>query len=620
MPGIIHVLPDSIANQIAAGEVIQRPASAVKELLENAVDAGANNIKVIVKDAGKGLIQVIDNGNGMTEEDAVLCFERHATSKIKKAKDIFGIGTMGFRGEALASIAAIARVSLKTKIENEDLGSEVEIEGSDLKKQEQVQCAKGTSVAIKNLFYNVPARRNFLKSNPVELRHIMDEFQRVAIAHPHIAFSFFNNDTETFHLKEGSLRQRIVGIFGKNYNQRLVPLEEEASLVKLQGFIGKPEFAKKTRGEQFFFVNNRFIKNGYLHHAVQQAFHDMIPRECHPTYYISLEMDPASIDVNIHPTKTEIKFENDRAIYAILLAAVKQSLGKYNIAPMLDFNQELGFEVPPHRTGTEITPPEISIDPEYNPFKTGGSQREQRNKGNWEELYIPGSAKMGKAQELDTSTLMNSSETGGENKVVQSGLELDTPTSEMGKSSPFQLQNAMIVAQIKSGLVIMHQQYSSERILYEKYLSTLNNSTHLTQQQLHAQTVELSPTDFQVYKEIENEIKALGFNVRDFGKSSLVVEGIPADVSVENASGLLEDILEQYKNNVQDIKMDCRDNLARSLARNAAVKIGIKLDSLEMTNLIDQLFACEMPYFSPYGNPTLTTLTLEELMNKFIKR
>jgi len=618
MPGIIHVLPDSIANQIAAGEVIQRPASAVKELLENAVDAEATSIKVVIKDAGKGLVQVIDNGNGMSQEDAALCFERHATSKIKKAKDIFGIGTMGFRGEALASIAAISMVTLKTRQDQEQLGTEVEIEGSEIKKQEQVQCSKGTSVSIKNLFYNVPARRNFLKSNPVELRHIIDEFQRVAIAHPHIAFSFFNNDTETFHLKEGSLRQRIVGIFGKNYNQRLVPLEEEASLVSLKGFIGKPEFAKKTRGEQFFFVNNRFIKNGYLHHAIQQAFQDMIPKECHPTYYIGLEMDPSTIDVNIHPTKTEIKFENDRAIYAILLAAVKKSLGKYNIAPMLDFNQELGFDVPPPK-GSDISPPEISIDPEYNPFNTESAQREARNKGNWEELYIPGSTKLKQEEQL-TSTLMNSIEQGEENQLVQSGLELGSESSSNGKSSPFQLQNSLIVAQIKSGLVIMHQQYSSERILYEKYLGSLNTSTHLTQQQLHAQTIELSPNDFQIYKEIEGEIKSLGFNVRDFGKNSLVVEGVPADVSVENANGLLEGILEQYKNNVQEIKMDARDNLARSLARNAAIKIGVSLDPLEMSNMIDQLFACKMPYFSPYGNPTLTMLTLEELMNKFIKR
>jgi DNA mismatch repair protein MutL len=414
------------------------------------------------------------------------------------------------------------------------------------------------------------------------------------------------------------LRQRIVGVFGKNYNQRLVPLEEEASLVKLKGFIGKPEFAKKTRGEQFFFVNNRFIKNGYLHHAVQQAFQDLIPKECQPSYYISLEMDASTIDVNIHPTKTEIKFENDRAIYAILLAAVKQSLGKYNISPMLDFTQEHSFEVPPLGAGINLKPPEVNVDPEYNPFNTPGSEREQRNKGNWEELFIPGSSRTEKSRELDTGTIVeHEDQQEEESQVVQSGLELEPSSTKQDKSSPFQLRNTFVVAQIKSGLLIMHQQHSSERIKYEIFMNALKNAEVSTQQKLFTQTIDLTPADFLVYKEIENEIKALGFNIRDFGKNSLIIEGIPAEAPLENADRLLENILEQYKDNAQEIKMEHKDNLARSLARNTAVKAGVKLEKIEMTNMIDQLFACEMPYYSPYGHPTVTTLTIDELMNKF---
>ncbi|HEY4798818.1 MAG TPA: DNA mismatch repair endonuclease MutL, partial [Bacteroidia bacterium] len=381
MPDIIQLLPDSVANQIAAGEVIQRPASAVKELLENSIDAKSTDIKLIVKDAGRTLIQVIDNGIGMSETDARMCFERHATSKIKSADDLFQIKTMGFRGEAMASIAGVAQVELKTKRAEDQLGTQIEIEGSELKSQTQCACPKGTVISIKNLFFNVPARRNFLKSDAVEIRHIMEEFQRIAIAHPEIAFSLHHNTAELFHLEKGTLRQRLVGIFGESYNQKLVPVQEDTTIVKVTGFIGKPEFARKTRGEQFFFVNNRFIKSPYLHHAVQNSYEQLLPKDAFPSYFINMEVDPKSIDVNIHPTKTEIKFEDERSVYTIIRAAVKQSLGKYNIAPSLDFEQEVSIELPKKKSLEEVlaNPPTIRINKEYNPFREEEKKEDRRS-------------------------------------------------------------------------------------------------------------------------------------------------------------------------------------------------------------------------------------------------
>ena len=370
MPDIIQLLPDAVANQIAAGEVIQRPASAVKELLENAIDAGSDTISLVIKDAGKALIQVNDNGFGMSETDARLSFERHATSKIKSADDLFNINTKGFRGEALASIAAIAQVELKTKIVGTDLGTQIIIEGSEVKEQEVCNCSKGTSFSIKNLFYNVPARRNFLKSNPVEIKHIIEEFQRVAMVHADIAFSMYNNGNEVFNLKKGSFRQRIVGIFGEKYNQKLVPVTENTDIVSIEGFVSKPEFAKKTRGEQYFFVNDRFIKNPYLNHAVNNAFDQLLSKDQFPSYFLKLTIDPSKIDINIHPTKTEIKFEDERAIYAIIRTAVKQALGKFNIAPTLDFEQESSFNVPLMKSSDSVKAPSIKVNKDYNPFET----------------------------------------------------------------------------------------------------------------------------------------------------------------------------------------------------------------------------------------------------------
>jgi len=508
----------------------------------------------------------------------------------------------------MASVAAIAQIELQAKQIGEELGTKIHIEGSDVKSQEVCNCPDGTSIAVKNLFYNVPARRNFLKSNPVETRHIIDEFQRIAIAQPQIALSLHHDNNEMLHLDTGTLRQRIVGIFGANYNQRLVPVEEETSILKLTGFVGKPEFAKKTRGEQFFFVNKRFIKNAYLHHAVQNAFKEMLPKESYPSYFLFLDMDPKTIDINIHPTKTEIKFENDRAIYAILHSAVKQALGKYNIAPALDFEQETSFNTPSYKTGTEIKAPAIKVNPEYNPFKTETlSPRDKSNKANWEELY----------REPEGEATQHVILTEGDKDT----FEVNPHTKDFGggvnKSTIFQLHNRYIVTSTQSGLMIIDQQNAHERILYERFTEALEKNKGISQQELFPQTIEFSPGDFQLVKELEDEIRTLGFDIREFGKNNYVIHGAPSDAPEGNTKALLESMVEQYKQNASELKLEKRDNLARSLAKNTAIKAGKTLGGPEMNSLIDELFACKMPYYAPNGSPTITTLTLEELEKKF---
>lgn len=613
MTDIVHVLSDQVANQIAAGEVIQRPASAIKELVENAVDAGATSVKVIIKDAGKTLLQVIDNGCGMSKSDARMCLERHATSKIYKTEDLFNIRTMGFRGEALASIAAIAHVEIKTKRQEDDLGTQVNIEGGEIVGDQACGCNDGTSISVKNLFFNVPARRNFLKSDPVETKHIIDEFQRVALAYPNIAFSLFNNENEVFHLMKSSFRQRVVGVFGRKYNQKLVPVEESAQVVGISGFVGKPEFAKKTRGEQFFFVNKRFIKNGYLHHAIQNAFQDLISRENIPSYFIFLELDPQGIDINIHPTKTEVKFENDRAIYAILLAAVKKALGEHNIAPLLDFERETAFDVPPLGKGESVEIPEVRIDPSYNPFDqssggTGNGMNSKPSTENWEELYRPAAEDKRESENLESDL-----------NQTQFELEADLDEQANPPSKPIQIHRRYIISQIKSGLIVIDQQNASERLHYERYLNALKNSKVSVQKSLFSKTVELSPGDFGLVMEMKDEFDALGFEIREFGKSTVIIEGVPADSTDKDAEALLERMLELYKNNISDLKIEKHDNLARSLAKSLCIKPGRILSVEEMTAMIDELFACSMPYYTPNGNPTITTLTIDELNTKFGK-
>ena len=617
MSDIIQLLPDSVANQIAAGEVVQRPASALKELIENAIDSGADKVQILIKDAGKSLIQVIDNGCGMSMTDARMCFERHATSKIRKAEDLFAIRTMGFRGEAMASIAAIAQVELKTRRHEDELGTCIRIEGSEIISQEPVSTMPGTSISVKNLFYNTPARRNFLKGNPVEIRHINDEFQRVALANPEIFFTLHHDGNEVFHLPKGSLKQRIIHLFGNAYNQKLVPVEETTSIIELKGYIGKPEFAKKTRGEQFFFVNNRFIKDPYLNHAVLNAFEEVLSADSYPLYVLFIDIDPAKIDINVHPTKTEIKYQDEKAIYAIIRSAVKRSLGRYNISPTLDFNQETGFsQMISHKAPEDIVPPAISFNPDFNPFSNERKEREIPFLRNSQEERKSISKNWGSLYEII------------EPEAHQSGLELDSNRQVeienkdlkiVGKQI-FQLHNRFIISQIKSGFMLIDQQAAHERILFERFLQHLESRQGASQQSLFPQTITLNSVDFELVKELLTDIQSLGFQIREFGKNTLIIEGVPADIGTNiNELEVLEHLLEGFKNNQSALKLNKRESLARALARNTAIKAGQHLSSEEMNALIDELFACEMPNISLSGKPVISTFTLEELLQRFEK-
>ena len=617
MSDIIHLLPDAVANQIAAGEVVQRPASAVKELLENAVDAGATAIQLIIKDSGKSLIQIIDNGCGMSETDARMSFERHATSKIRSADDLFAIRTMGFRGEALASIAAIAHVETKTRRHEDDLGTSILIEGAEVKQQEAVSCQAVTSISVKNLFFNVPARRNFLKSNAVEARHIIEEFERVALSHPEIAMSLHQNGLEVFQLQKSNLRQRIVSVFGSQYNQRLVPVQEETTLLNIIGFVGKPEFAKRTRGEQFLFVNKRFIKDGYLHHAIQNAFEELLPRECYASYWLYLDMDPKQIDVNIHPTKTEIKFEDERAVYAIVRSAVKRSLGQYSVSPALDFEQEKAFDIPYSMHNAPVNAPTIKVNPEYNPFNSETKQKQSRyifspNKisaSGWEKMY-----EGLKALNPEEKDLI-------QEERVASPLQ-QSWQHEFRKEDDrfiFQLNNAYIIMQVESGLMIIDQQAASERILYERYSKQIKQQQGPSQQELFPQTLEFTAADYTIIHEMQHDIRSLGFDLREFGKNTFVLHGTPVDIETGKERQMIEALLEQFKNFQSNLKLDRSESLARAMAKNVSVRKGKVLYQKEMKNIVDDLFACEKPYLSIEGKSTLTLIGEKELDDRFGK-
>lgn len=624
MSDIIQLLPDNVANQIAAGEVVQRPAAAIKELIENAIDAGADKIQLIIKDAGKSLIQVIDNGCGMSVTDARLCFERHATSKIRKAEDLFAIRTMGFRGEAMASIAAIAHVTLKTRRFEDELGTVVEIEGSKIINQAPEAVAAGTNISIKNLFFNIPARRNFLKSNSVEMRHIIEEFQRIALANPEIFLTLHSDGNEMFHLPAETLKQRIVHLFGNTYNQRLVPVEEDTSIIKVNGFVGKPQFAKKTRGEQFFFVNKRFIRDHYLNHAVMNAFEEILPAETFPLYVLFIDIDPSKIDINVHPTKTEIKYEDEKAIYAIIRSAVKRSLGRYNIAPSLDFEQETGFSnmITP-KPLDEIIVPTVSFNPDFNPFEPdqvtkttfsrsdnymAGFERKSAIPQNWDTLY--------QITEQDVSMQLPLEHEQQERSIHQ----LSRVPSQVTTKQFFQIHNRFIVSQIHSGVMLIDQQAAHERILFEQFKSQLDQHKGLSQQSLFPQSIDLNPSDNELMQDLLEDIQSLGFQIRSFGKNSYIIDGIPADLGTGiDERKIIEQILEDYKNNLSDFKIEKRENLAKSLARNAAIKPGTFLDNNAISELIDQLFACESPNISIFGKPIVITITLQELLEKFSK-
>ena len=575
---IIQLLPDHVANQIAAGEVIQRPASAVKELLENALDAGANEIKLYIKDAGKTLIQIIDNGCGMSKEDAKICFERHATSKIKNANDLFNIKSMGFRGEALASIAAISHVELNSKLIRDELGTLLIIKGSEIKENSECPSTNGTSIKVKNLFYNVPARRNFLKSDQVELRHITEEFYRFSLANPKVKMQFFNNNNELYHLPQSNFRQRIVNVFGNKRNESLVPIKEETSLVKLNGFIGKPESAKRTRGEQYFFVNNRFIKNNYLNHAVKKAFEEVIPQNYFPSYFINLSIDTNLIDINIHPTKTEIKFEDEKSIYAIIRATVKKSLGSYNIAPSIDFSQEQAFDIDISlRKHKNIKEPAIKVDSNYNPFNN-----KKNNKYDNREY-------------------------------LQENLIQEFTEKKIEKT--FQIGNCYIVYPNDNGLLLIHQRRAHKRILFEYYKNAFKNEKSKSQTLLFPKSIKLNTKDIKIVSIIETELNKIGFLFK-IEKNELVFDGIPSECQEINLQPLIENIIEQNKNS-DGIKLDVKNNLAKSLAKSLAISNQKKLNNDEQRMIKEELLKCESPSVCPSKKRTMINLRTSDLEKYF---
>ena len=603
MANSIHLLPDHIANQIAAGEVIQRPASAVKELLENAVDAGATEIKLIINDAGKALIQVIDNGRGMNPIDAQNAFARHATSKISSIEDLFQIRTMGFRGEALASIAAVAQVSLKTRQAEEELGTSVEIENSQVSETSPVACAVGTSISMKNLFFNVPARRNFLKSNSAELKHIIEEFTRVALAFPEIYFSLTNNGQDVFHWEAGSFKQRAIHVLGNSYQTKLVAVGEKTDYLTISGFVGKPETAKKTRSDQYFFVNRRFIKSAYLHHAIANAFDGLIPKESFPSYILYIDVDPAQVDINVHPTKQEIKFEDDKIIYAFVQAAVKHALAQFSIAPSLDFSLDADIQQLDaiQKPLTEAQRNSTASSSLY----AGFTQKNQAH-------FIPRVSEAEKKEwksffsELPTSN-QNETEQGNESYIVKSssmGLYKDiAPVMVQEDATLLQINNTYILAPVAAGFILVHQQLAHERVLYEKYQKA-SVQAHATQKSLFPVVLELSVPDAILLEDMIEDLAIIGYEIEPFGQNSFIIQGIPADVISGNEKNAIELLLEQFKHFSGDIKYSKREKLIRCMARQSAIKAGQSLSQKEMHSLIESLFNCEAPNISASGAPT----------------
>jgi DNA mismatch repair protein MutL len=619
---IIHLLPDSIANQIAAGEVVQRPASVVKELLENAIDAKATHIQVILKEAGRTLIQIIDNGSGMSETDARMCFERHATSKIRQSEDLFRIRTMGFRGEALASIAAVAQVELRTRQESDELGSLIRIDGSEIKTQEAVATLKGTNLSVKNLFFNVPARRNFLKSNSVEMRHVLDEFQRVALSHPEVSLTLHHNDTEVFNLQTGKLVRRIIDIYGKSYREQLAYCQEDTSYINVKGYIGKPEFARKTRGEQFFFVNDRYIKHSYLHHAVISAFDGTIPEGSHPFYVLFLEIDPSHIDINIHPTKTEIKFDDEKSVYAIVMAAVKKAVGVYNLSQSIDFDDNINFLNPPsadHNLIPRTVTPDWAAQPRKN--ENGPSKT---NLTNWSKLFEGLQNSEDRSRELAafevSPTTVSRPAYQEQAKTVASKINRmasEVISAPESNAVLIQLHNRYILSQVKDGIMLIDQKAAYERILYERYRKMLINRSGACQQLLFPKRIRLTHSDMQLVHETKKEIHSLGFEFDEFGSNELIIRGIPADLPEESEQDLFEELVEQLKQSYSDLKLNKPESLSRSLARRFSVRYAVKLSYVEIHTLIDQLFASSDPNRTPGGEAIIVLLTMDKLTSIF---
>ncbi len=613
MPDLIKLLPDSVANQIAAGEVIQRPASVVKELVENAMDSGAGEIIIHVKDAGKTMIQVTDNGCGMSPTDARMAFERHATSKIRSAGDLFAIRTLGFRGEALASVSAIAEIEMRTRRTDDETGTFLHISATRVIAQEPAGCGNGTTIQVKNLFFNVPARRKFLKSDAYELRNIITEVHRVAIPNPGISFQLYHNNSLLHDLPAGNLRKRITDIFGKTINQSLIPVESDTSLVSLSGYTGLPRFARKTMGEQFFFVNRRYMRHPWFHKAVMQAYEKLLPADAFPAYFIFLDVDPATIDINVHPTKTEIKFENEVAVWQIINAAVRESLGKNSIVPSIDFDQEGNIDIPlPPRPGTPVHFPAYPADTGYNPFNEGTpydadasrvARRENSNLRSWESIY----AGMEQGREKFDK---------GEPEGRQTFAFTDT-TPLMAGRRIMQLKQKYLILPVKSGLMVIDQRRAQERILYERFLDVLKTEQVASQQILFPVTFEISLADTGLLREILPDLQALGFDIREFGKTSFIINGVPGILEANAPIQIVEKLLEDFKNSPVDARGRVQEQVALSLARASAMNYGEELLPPQMDQMVDQLFACASPNYTPDGKTVVTIIPMEEVEKLF---
>ena len=599
MSDIIKLLPDHVANQIAAGEVVQRPSSVVKELLENSIDSGANKISLLIKEAGRTLIQVVDNGSGMSQKDAVICFERHSTSKITNAADLFNLSTKGFRGEALASIAAISHTELITKDEASDIGTFIRIEGNNIIQNKSIVSNIGSSISVKNLFYNVPARRNFLKSDNVEVRHIINEFHRVALAHPEIHFEFDNNDSQLFSLPTSNIRQRIVNIFGSKSNEKLVPVEEDTEVLKLSGFIFKPEFSKKSRGEQFFFVNNRYIKSPYLNHAVNSAFEGLINIGYNASYFLFLEVEPKRIDINIHPTKTEIKFDDDHTIYAILRSAIKHSLGQFNISPILDFDRDKNLDIPyKYASMTPNGNIDVDVNPSYNPFENNKNEFNLRAN----DLNSP------KNEELVYSSLSEN---------LDSQFDITDSLKDDSKPTVFQLSNKYLVNKIKSGLVIINQNRAHQRILYENFLKYITVQGNESQKLLYPVDIHMSIKEIAIIDNFKTQLNNSGFLFKIINNETLSFSSLPASIEESNLELIIRQLLDNISNEIPDDNFSQTDMISKSLAKSMSIKNGQKLNSNEMEYIVNGLFACKEPNISPFNKRTYITLTSQDLDNKF---
>ncbi len=606
MNNVIKLLPDHVANQIAAGEVVQRPASVVKELLENAIDAGATKVTLNIDQAGKALIQVIDNGKGMSMMDARMAFERHATSKIASADDLFKLHTKGFRGEALASVAAIAQVTLKTKTATDDLGTQLLIEGSKVIQQEPVVTPEGTMISVRNLFYNVPARRKFLKSDQVELRNITNEFHRVAMVHPQVAMVYKHNDSELFNLPISNYRQRIVNIMGSKTNEQLVPLEEQTDLVTITGFIGKPEYARKTKGSQFFFVNDRFIKHPYLHHAVTVAYEGLLKDKSNPSYFIYLKVPTDSVDINIHPTKTEVKFDNEHDLYAIVRASVKHALGQFSLNA-IDFNKEPQYEVPYEVTkNNNTTSPRIDVNPDFNPFENDTKSRQtisnysKPSSQPWEALYSG----------LETeSTFVD--------ETMVDATQESIFTSEENSKNIFQLQRKFIVSTLQSGLLVVHQHRAHERILYERLLKEITVQPATSQQLLFPLRFNLPVEEISILTELQEQLEHTGFIFKTLEQNVVELEGLPIQLKESDVATVFEAVIKDHQLETPASDFSQANMLAATLAKSMAIKTGTALTQIELEQIVDELFACKEPNTTPHHKKTFVNITGDHLNTKF---